>query len=313
MAGHKVLVTGAGGFIGRWTVAPLLARGYEVHAVTRRGPPAETVGAIFHDADLLDGAAMQTLVKAVRPSHLLHMAWNATPGIYWTTPENFAWVAASLALVRSFHEAGGRRVVVAGTCAEYDWTKAGICREDETPDVLAAAAPALPYAVCKASLQKVLASYGRLEKLPIAWGRIFFQYGPYEDVRRLVPSVIVSLLKGEPALCSHGRQRRSFLHAADVGGAFAALIDSDIEGPVNIGSDEEVALADVVNIIGETIGRPELVKLGAREAPAGEPPILLPDGARLYGELGFRPQETLRSGLEKTIAWWHSQLSPGDK
>ena len=59
-------------------------------------------------------------------------AWNVTPGQYWTSPENHAWRTATAALARAFYDAGGRRFVGAGTCAEYDWS-GGLCDELTTP------------------------------------------------------------------------------------------------------------------------------------------------------------------------------------
>jgi nucleoside-diphosphate-sugar epimerase len=165
-----------------------------------------------------------------------------------------------------------------------------------------------PYAAGKLALQRALAEFSSREQLSAAWGRIFFQYGPYEHPERLVASVIRHLLKDQPALCTHGRQVRSFLHVADVGAAFVRLLDSEVQGPVNIGSDERTSLAGIIEGIARLIGRPELVRLGARSAPAGEPPILIPDVHRLRDELHWQPRFTLAEGLADAIAWWRNQL-----
>src|SRR3982074_2423439 len=125
-------------------------------------------------------------------------------------------------------------------------------------------------------MQRALAAFGSVRHLSTAWGRIFFQFGPDEHPDRLVASVIMNLLSGREALCTHGRQIRSFLHVADLGAAFASLLDSGIEGPVNIGSEERIALADFIERIARQIGRPDLVRLGARSAPTAEPPLLVP-------------------------------------
>lgn len=288
----------------------LLARGYEVHAVGSREAgggnllPAELDGAAYHAVDLFDAPAVAALIDRVRPTHLLHFAWNATPGVYWTTPKNFRWVSASLALLESFHGAGGERAVMAGSCAEYDWEQASVCHEFETPLATDGARTATPYATAKIALQKMLDSYGRQEKLGTAWGRIFFQYGPYEHPNRLVASVINALLEGREAECSPGEQVRGFLHTADIGDAFAALLDSDVEGPVNIGDDSPVTIAQIVQTIGDIMGRPDLIGLGKRPAPAGEPPLLLPDIRRLRDEVDWRPGRDLREGLENVVEWW---------
>jgi nucleoside-diphosphate-sugar epimerase len=311
-ASKRVLVTGAGGFIGRWSVGPLLAKGYEVHAALsareHRNVPAELAGAIVHHADLLNHSEADALVKRAAPTHLLHFAWIATPGAYWHSQENFRWLAASEHLLRRFRAHGGVRALLAGSCVEYDWSRAGVCEEDSSPLAEQSAAAPSPYAAAKAALHKVLTEFAREERLSAAWGRIFFQFGPYEYPDRLVASVIRNLLLNQEALCTHGRQIRSFLHVADVGGAFASVLDSPLEGAVNIGSDERIALKDLIERIALEIGRIDLVRLGARVAPPEEPPLLVPDVRRLHA-LPWRPRFTLPQGITDTIAWWRKQLA----
>jgi UDP-glucuronate decarboxylase len=198
--------------------------------------------------------------------------------------------------------------MMAGSCAEYDWSRVGICDEKDSPLADASAAPPSPYAECKIALQKILADFGCREHLSTAWGRIFFQFGPYEHPDRLVPSVICNLLLNREAACSHGNQVRSFLHAADVGEAFAAVLDSGVEGAVNIGSDERITIKDLLTRIAGQIGRADLLRLGARPAAPGEPALLVPATRRLRYEVGWRPRFALDQGLGDTIAWWRAHL-----
>jgi nucleoside-diphosphate-sugar epimerase len=169
-----------------------------------------------------------------------------------------------------------------------------------------------PYAECKIAMQRALAAFGSVRHLSTAWGRIFFQFGPDEHPDRLVASVIVNLLSGREALCTHGRQIRSFLHVADVGSAFAALLDSVTEGPVNMGSPDRISVAGLLEEIAVQIGRPELVRLGVRSAPSSEPPLLVPDVERLYNEVGWRPQFGLPDAIADTISWWRQRTGSGD-
>lgn len=234
----------------------------------------------------------------VRPTHLLHFAWYAEPGLFWESPENLRWLEASIFLLRSFRESGGKRVVMAGTCAEYDWSY-GCCSERITP-----CHPATLYGVSKNALQEVLLTYSVEEKLSSAWGRIFFLYGPKEHPLRLVSSVITSLLQDEFAHCTHGNQLRDFMHVEDVASAFVALLDSTVEGSVNIASGHPVTLKKVVHEIQDCLGLYDKIKLGSLPVAADDPPILIGDTRRLHNEVGWSPDYNLREGILDTVRYW---------
>lgn len=299
----RVLVTGAAGWIGRYTLPLLVARGYEVHAVSTKPPAPPDADIQWHQADLLDAAQTSTLVAAIRPTHLLHLAWCTAPGIYWASPENFRWVRASLALLESFAAHGGERVVTAGTCAEYDWDF-GYCVESRTP-----LAPTTVYGLCKDALRALTDSFAATNNLSHAWGRLFFLYGPHEHRARLVPSVINALLHDEPARCTHGNQVRDYLFIADAAAAFVALLDSGVTGAVNIASGQPVTIKEIVTAIAETMNRNGLLRLGEIPTPANDPPLLVADVRRLQDEVRWSPHDDLRAGLGATIDWWQTGVS----
>lgn len=295
----RVLITGASGFIGRACLDALAARDAEVHGVMRSSDRPAPPQVQVHRVDLLDSRQAEALVAKVRPTHLLHLAWVTAPGESWTSKLNVAWVAASLNLLQAFAESGGARVVMAGSCAEYDWSSGGVCLEKATP-----LTPASLYGTCKNALRSVLDSFAAHVKLSAAWARIFFLYGPHEHPKRLVPSVIRSILDRQPVACTAGTQQRDWLHVSDVGDALVALLFSDVQGAINIGSGRAVAVKDVVMRIADLLGRPDLPRLGDLPIRAGDPPLLTADVTRLQSELRWTLRFELDQGLRETIDWW---------
>lgn len=295
----RVLVTGGTGFIGEAAVKLLQERGFEIHLVGRKAPKDR--GLAFYNADLLAPADVRAVVALIKPSHLLHLAWYAEPGLYWRSLKNLNWVAASLHLVQAFTEAGGTRAVVAGSCAEYEW---GSPRFHERQS---ACIPATLYGAAKDGLRRVLEPYAPIAGLSFAWGRVFYLYGPGESSGRLVRDAITQLFAGERFPTSEGRQMRDFLHISDAAAAFVALLDSLVEGPVNIGSGNAVSVRALLETLAAIVGRSELLGFGERPLSPTEPLIIEADTRRLTDEVGFVPQFDLDRGLSQTVLQWHQR------
>ena len=295
----RVLLTGAGGFIGAQVARALLARGAEVHAVVRdrlRAPRLAAVEAqlTIHEADLVDPAAAARVIEASRPEICVHGAWYAVPGKYLDAPENLTHVAASLDLVQRLVHAQCTRIVGLGTCFEYD-TSLGSPLTESSPTK-----PRFLYAASKLALHDMLSHYAPLAKIGFAWCRIFYQYGPMEARERLVPHVIDRLRSGGVAETTLGGQVRDFLHVADVGAAIASVALSDVQGAVNVGSGTPVTVRELVTTIARLCAAEDRVRFGAIPYRENDPMHVLADVTKL-ASTGFTPAFDLESGLRDTI------------
>jgi len=293
------LVSGASGFLGRYVVRALVSGGYRVHGISRHPPDDPTC--VWHDADLFDAASVRSLLDRVRPTHLLHLAWITEHDRYWTSPENLHWVEATLRLGRQFRDSGGRRLVGVGTCAEYTWDDAVLggkpIDERNTPRT-----PAHLYGVAKNATFELLTAYCAAVGIGFAWGRVFFPYGPHDRRPTLVPSIIQTVSEGRPALCTHGRQQRDFIHVQDAGAALAALLDSEVRGPVNVGTGTATPIAEIARRLAALLGRPDLIRVGVIDTRPNDPAFLVANVSRLRDEVGFVPTITLADGLQNTVA-----------
>ena len=303
----RVLLTGAGGFIGAQVARALLARGAEVHAVVRDRSRAPRLAAVekeltIHEADLVDPAARVRVVEASRPETCVHGAWYAVPGKYLDAPENLTHVAASLDLAQRLVHAGCTRLVGLGTCFEYD-TSLGVPLRESSPT-----RPRFLYAASKLALHDMLSMYAPLAKVGFAWCRIFYQYGPMEARERLVPHVVDRLLGGGIAETTEGGQIRDFLHVADVGAAIAAVALSDVQGAVNVGSGVPVTVRELVGAIARICDAEDRVRFGALPYRPNDPMHVCADVSKL-ASIGFQPRFDLESGLEDTVRARREELA----
>jgi nucleoside-diphosphate-sugar epimerase len=294
----RVIVTGASGFVGRHAVSELRSLGHSVISVGRNPNQAD---AHWITTDLLTPGAADALAKAANADALLHLAWTTHHGLYWNDLANLEWLCATVELVVALAKRGTRRVCVAGTCFEYDWPQDGDCSECFT-----ATSSHTLYDAAKSSCRRVLDQIAGQIGLSIAWGRLFYLFGPGEDPDRLVASVCRSVLAGESARCSSGRAVRDFMDVRDAGAALARLTVSNVRGPVNIASGEMASIGHIAMTIGELAARPDLIGLGAIPDRVGDPPRITADVTRLRGELGFEVRP-LQRGLQDALDYWSNK------
>jgi nucleoside-diphosphate-sugar epimerase len=286
MTRKVVLVTGATGLIG-WPTMPHFADlGVQAVGLARRG----TAGVIA--CDLFDTARLRDVLAEVRPSHILHLAWDVTPGQFVHGSSNLDYVAVTMGLARAAAAAGVTRFVGVGTCAEYDWSDGGAAPRRETDTV----APEAIYGIAKDATRRILEAFFRKEGIGFAWARPFHLFGAGESPLRLVGGLVDALRHDRPFTCRHGQLVRDFISTIDAGEALARLVAGDVAGPVNIASGEVFTLAGLAAFVADRMGKRSLLELQYEPAPR-QPLTMLGDVTRLRQEVGFTPALTVSDRL----------------
>ena len=207
-------------------------------------------------ADILDAAQLTKQIEIIRSELCIHLAWYVEPGKYLASPANLDFLCASLRLAKNLAERGCKRFVASGSCLEYDSSDKPLNESSPTR-------PRHLYSAVKLALYHALDDFCRTADMQFAWTRFFYQYGPGEDPRRLVPTTINSLLRGQVCNLTPGDQVRDFLHVADVASAVVAVAQSHLTGAVNIGSGVPLTIREIAETIAALLGRPDLIALGA--------------------------------------------------
>lgn len=288
MATRRVLVTGGHGFVGRQIVAALSALG------------AEPVTPPRHGADLLTPDGRERAVSEARADTLIHAAWVTRHGAFWNAPENLDWIAATLDLVRRFAAAGGKRVVLVGSCAEYDWARPTRTPWRETR----ATRPASLYGAAKLATWIATAAFAAQAGMTAANARLFLPVGQHEAAERLLPSLVQAVQRNQEVRIGPAELTRCVIDVRDAGEAIARLALSEARGAINIGGGRPTTLGELARRVAGSSSH--LVRLGGRAPRPGEPMWMVADPARLRRATGFSPRYALEETIADAVAYWQS-------
>lgn len=293
---QKILVTGGTGFIGAPVIAELLERDYEVHAITYSSSLPDRDGLVLHALDLMREESVTAFFRQHHFDTLCHLAWYTGPKCH-SANSNIDWTISSLHLLKSFTQSGGRCFLGAGSVSEYDFSY-GYLQEEQTP----LNSQSL-YGQCKAGLYRMMDVYCKQNNVDFKWARVFNLYGPNEKTTRLMPSVINSILNGEAVRVSNCLKFQDYLHVLDTARGIVDVLESEMQGAVNICSGEPVQLRTIVESIARLMNYSGDILWGAIPS-SFEDPLVVGSNAKLTGETGWKQQIGLQEGLALTINWW---------
>lgn len=310
LRGKRVLVTGAGGFIGSRLCERLVDAGAAVRALVRYTSDGEAGwldrSDIRRAIDLKRGDLVDrdSVFDAVRDQEIVfHLgALIAIPYSY-LAPESYVRtnMFGTLNVLQAVRELGVGRMVHTSTSEVYGSAQT-IPMTEAHPLVGQS-----PYSATKIAADKLAESYHRAFGTPVVTLRPFNTFGPRQSGRAVIPAIAMQILAGQPVRLGDGRPTRDFVYVDDtVDGFLRAAVAAGVEGQtIHTGGGREIAIGDLPAMIGAAAGMPvEVIADAARMRPAtSEVERLVADASRAERTLGWKPRVTVEAGLARTVAF----------
>jgi UDP-glucose 4-epimerase len=301
-SGRKLLITGASGFIGSHLRNRLCRGDGEVHAVSRTERYSAEDGVRWWQGELAELTVVRELLTAVKPDVIFHLASHVVGarGLDVVTPTFRNNLISTVNLLIAASEVGCRRIVLTGSLEEPE-------RGDSE------AVPCSPYAAAKWASSAYARMFHALYQLPVVILRVFMVYGPaQQDLRKLIPYVILSLLRGEAPKLTSGHRPVDWIYVDDVvDGLLAAAQVPAAEGcTIDLGSGVLVSVRAVVQQIANIVGSSVEPVFGAvPDRPLEQ--VRAANPTDIAAKLGWSPTIALEEGLKRTVDWYTQQFREG--
>lgn len=316
MGNDRVLVTGAGGFIGSHLVEGLLRQGHRVRAFVRyashgrpgwlQDVPDDLAGRLeVFAGDITDARAVREAARGC--GRLFHLAALIGIPYSYVAPGSYVRVNidGTLNVLEAAREEKVARVVVTSTSEVYGTAR--YTPIDEAHPLHAQS----PYSATKIGADAIAISYHRAFNLPVTVVRPFNTYGPRQSSRAVIPTVITQALFGDEIRIGSRSPVRDMVYVEDTVAGFIALADSDrcVGHVTNLATTVGVTVGELIDRIQRIVGRDlPVVETAERKRPEASEVFTLLGSADLARErAGWKPRVTLDEGLAQTVAWFRSR------
>jgi len=299
LSGKKILVTGATGFIGSHLCRRLLEYDTKVHGISRNPPPQDREDIHWWRGDLVDFEFMKKVMVEAKPDIIFHLGSYVagSRSLELVLPTFHSNLTSTVNLLTAATQVGCHRIILAGSMEEPE--NGSDC-----------AVPCSPYAAAKWASNGYARMFHTLYQTPVDIARIFMVYGPGQnDLKKLIPYVILSLLRGESPNLTSGHRQIDWIYVDDVvHGLIAMACASNLQGDIiDLGSGELITIQDVVKKLVEIIDSEIAPRFGSLpERPLEQ--IRIARVSESAAKIHWNPQISLDEGLERTVSWYRKQI-----
>jgi dTDP-glucose 4,6-dehydratase len=312
LEGRSVAVTGAGGFIGGHVVERLVRDGARVRAMCRynsrneRGTLDWLQPNVVAEVEVVLGELrdLESVATAIDGSEIvLHLGAQIAIPYSYVNPRDFfeVNVLGTLNVAQAALRHDVQRVVHTSTSEVYGTAQSVPITEAHPLE------PQSPYAASKVAADKLMDSYHRSFELPVCVLRPFNTYGPRQSARAIIPTIISQALAGSTLRLGSLHPRRDLTYVEDTAAAFVAAATSDgaVGRTIQLGTNHDVSVGDLVDMVSEVLGRELTVETDPERVRPDKSEVgRLISGPALAREvLGWEPRVDLREGLARTIDW----------
>lgn len=302
----RVLLTGASGFVGANLARRLLHDGHEIHLLLSGQACPWRLVAIrsevqFHEADLRDASAVQSIVSHVRPDWVFHLAvrggysWQKRVGTIVETN-----VLGTVNLLQACLQVGFDAFVNTGSSSEYGWKDHPTAETDYLE-------PNSCYAVTKAFGSMFCRQTAWETAAPITTLRLYSVYGPYEEPQRLMPSLVLHGLQGRYPPLAGPDVSHDFVYIDDAVEAYVLAAAQQPQQPgviYNVGTGCQWALRQVIELAATLFDYGETPHWGSMPNRSWDGPVWVADNTKIRRELKWEVRHSLPAGIQALAAWF---------